>query len=140
MARSLPTRVIVEELKSILEYTNYFHKVEVTPKKDLTQEDVFPSVYLHIDGTVNKVNGINTITGCEYNRQMVVELHVSLDLNEPLEFFDVYDLVETAVLEDKDLWKFVIDRNIVGSEWDDGKLYPKKSGTIFVSLFYRSTI
>ena len=139
MARQ-PTKKVIQELQSILEYTKFFQKVSTEPKKDLTQEDVFPSVYLHINGTVNKLNGLNTITGCEYNRQMIVELHVNLDLENSLDFLDVYDLVETAVLEDSKLWEFVIDRNVNGSTFDDGKEYPKKSGVIFVSLFYRSTI
>jgi hypothetical protein len=139
--RLVPTRKIIEELKDIIEYSNIFNKVEISKNIALTQENTFPSCYIKIDGTTNELNGnIGTEDGCEYDRVMMIRIRMFLEMsdNNPLEFLDFQDKVETAILTDNPLWKIILDRDIIGTEWDNDTSYPKKEGELSLLVKWRT--
>jgi len=141
MSRTIPTRDIANEIKSILEYSKIFKKVDIGNKKSLTQEDTFPSCYLKIEGTSAELNGnMGTDVGCEYDRVMVIRVLIFLDMKDELEFLDYQDKVEKAILSDNPLWKIILDRDFIGSEWDSDTSYPKKEGELAFLMKWRSNV
>lgn len=141
MSRQTPTRNIVNEVKEILNYAKIFNKVEIGQLKPLTEQDTFPSCYLKVDGTTAELNGnMGTEKGLEYNRGMILRIIMQVELQDPLEFLDYQDKVESTILKDNPLWKVVLDRDFIGSEWDNDTSYPKKEGEVAFMLMWRSDV
>jgi len=141
MSRKIPTRKVVEEVKSLLEYSKIFKKVQIFKNTSLTQEDTFPSCYLRIEGTSAELNGnIGTTEGCEYDRGIILRVLLFLNVSDDLEFLDYQDSVEKAILTDNPLWEVVLDRDFIGSEWDNDTSYPKKEGELAFLLKWRSDV
>ena len=141
MSRSVPTKKIVEELKSIIEYSKIFNKVDIGNKKSLTQEDTFPSCYIKVEGvSVEDREVLSVPEGCEYDRYMIVRFLIFLDMEYDLEFLDYQDKVEKAILTDSPFWKYIVNRDFIGSEWDSDTSYPKKEGELAFLVRWRSNV
>jgi len=141
MSRKIPTRKVVQEIKDILTYSKIFKKVNISKNISLTQEDTFPSCYIKVEGTSAELNGnIGTTEGCEYDRVIILRLLIFLDMQDELEFLDYQDDVEKAIITDNPLWKIVLDRDFIGSEWDSDTSYPKKEGELAFLLKWRSDV
>lgn len=141
LTQTIPTRKIVEEVKAILEYSNIFTSIEISNGKALTQINSFPTCHLKVDGSVFELNGnMGTDDGCEYDRVMTIRARMFLEMsdNNPLEFLDFQDKVETAILTDNPLWKIILDRDIIGTEWDNDTSYPKKEGELSLLVKWRT--
>jgi len=141
MSRTIPTRNIVKEVKEILDYAKIFNKIEIGQLKPLSEQNTFPSCYLKVDGTTADLNGnMGTEVGCEYNRGIILRIIMQIELKDPLEFLDYQDKVESAILKDNPLWRIVLDRDFIGSEWDNDVSYPKKEGEVAFMLMWRSDV
>lgn len=132
-------RQAVEELKSILEYSQLFKNVSVAKRKALTEEDNFPSCYVKVDGTLAELNGnIGVKAGCEYDLYLDIRLILNLQLEDDLDYLDMESDVVEAILIDNPLWNVVVDRDFIGSSWDSDANYPKKEGELGFSIRLRS--
>lgn len=141
MERLTPTRKIVEEIEAIIKHANIFSKVGIGIKSALTQEDTFPSCYLKVEGTTAEINGnLSVAKGCEYDRGMVLRIVMYIELNDDLDFLDYQDKVEKAILEDNPLWAIIVDRDFIGSEWDNDSSYPRKEGEVAFLIKWRSDV
>jgi len=136
----LESRKPIEELYEILESMNLFEVISYSPVP-LTQETKFPSAYIVVDGTLNTNNGKMATDGREYNRMIYPTVLLNIDTEgDPLSYLDIYDRVEASILADSELWRVVIDRDVIASKWDSGEQSPKRQGEITLELFYRKTI
>lgn len=139
---TLNTRKPIEELESILKAMDFFTVVSTGKVEPLVSETSFPSIYISFDSDINEPNGKMRNDGGEYNRIFAITLEIHLDLSEEdnLYYLDVRDMVEEAILKDSQFWNVVIDRDIVGSKWDNGQNLPKKQGEIGLVLFTRACV
>lgn len=138
----LNTKKVVEEVKAILEGMNFFDKVSTSKVTPLTAESSFPSVYISYDNDINETNGKMRNDGGEYDRitNLTLEVHLDLADKDDLYYLDVRDMIEEAILKDNLLWQSVIDRDVVGSRWDNGNNLPLKQGEIALLLFTRACV
>ena len=141
MSRKIPTKKIIEELKSIIDYSKIFSNVDIGIKKSLTQEDVFPSCYIKVDGiSVEDREVLSVPKGCEYDRYVIVRFIIYLDMEYDLEFLDYQDKIEKAIISDNPLWKYIVNRDFIGSEWDSDTSYPRKEGELAFLIRWRSDV
>lgn len=138
--RKVETKEPIQEIEAILESLEYFYKIDIDRVQNIEEVKNFPSVCIKTEGTKNELNGAMTNNGCEYDRIILMNLYVNLEVQDKYEIYDVYDKIETAILGDSKLWNVVLDRDIIGSEWDDSKYYPKRQGIITLALKFRSSI
>lgn len=132
-------RVAVEEIKNILEFSQIFQKVSAGKRVPLTEEINFPSCYIKVDGTTAEINGnMGVKAGCEYDLYLDIRLIINLNLENDLDFLDIESDVVQAILTDSSLWSVVLDRNYIGSGWDNDANYPKKEGELGFSVRLRS--
>jgi hypothetical protein len=138
-------KAILLELKDIIEGMKYFNNVDFGRVKNLSEVDIFPSCSIfedeermefHRQTMTSKVDG--------YDRYLTVSLHISLDMEDPLEYANVQAEIEKAVLVDSKLWKVtnILDRDVVFAFWDrnDGFVESayKKQGIIQFTFRYRN--
>lgn len=134
-------RVVVEEIKSILEHSQLFTNVGTGKRKALTEEDIFPSCYIKVDGSTAELNGnIGVNSGCEYDMYMDIRLIINMELQDNLDFLDLESDVIEAILSDSPLWNVVLDRDYIGSGWDADANYPKKEGELGFNIRFRSQV
>lgn len=138
----LNTRKPIEEIKAILEAMNFFNKVSVGKVEPLISDNNLPSAYVLFNNDINESNGKMRNDGGEYDRMLYITLEVHLDLTDKddLYYLDVRDMIEEAILKDSQLWSAVIDRDVVGSKWDNGSNLPRKQGEMAIILFTRACV
>lgn len=138
----LNTRKPIEEIKAILEAMNFFNKVSVGKVEPLISDSNLPAVYVSFNNDINESNGKMRNDGGEYDRMLYITLEVHLDLTDEddLYYLDVRDMIEEAILKDSQLWSAVVDRDVVGSKWDNGSNLPRKQGEMAIILFTRACI
>lgn len=138
----LNTKKVVEEVKAILEGMNFFDKVSTSKVTPLTSESSFPSVYISYDNDINENNRKMRNDGGEYDRitNLTLEVHLDLTGEDDLYYLDVRDMIEEVILKDNLIWQSVIDRDVVGSRWDNGNNLPLKQGEIALLLFTRACV
>ena len=138
----LNTRKPIEEIKAILEAMNFFNKVSVGKVEPLISDSNLPAVYVSFNNDINESNGKMRNDGGEYDRMLYITLEVHLDLTDKddLYYLDVRDMIEEAILKDSQLWSAVIDRDVVGSKWDNGSNLPRKQGEMAIILFTRACV
>ena len=132
----------IEEIKAILEAMNFFNKVSVGKVEPLTSDSNLPAVYVSFNNDINESNGKMRNDGGEYDRMLYITLEVHLDLidKDDLYYLDVRDMIEEAILKDSQLWSAVVDRDVVGSKWDNGSNLPRKQGEMAIILFTRACV
>ena len=138
----LNTRKPIEEIKAILEAMNFFNKVSVGKVEPLISDSNLPAVYVAFNNDINESNGKMRNDGGEYDRMLYITLEVHLDLTDKddLYYLDVRDMIEEAILKDSQLWSAVVDRDVVGSKWDNGSNLPRKQGEMAIILFTRACV
>jgi len=138
----LNTRKPIEEIKAILEAMNFFNKVGIGKVEPLTSDTNLPAVYVSFNNDINESNGKMRNDGGEYDRMLYITLEVHLDLTDTdeLYYLDVRDMIEEAILKDNQLWSAVVDRDVVGSKWDNGSNLPRKQGEMAIILFTRACV
>lgn len=138
----LNTRKPIEEIKAILEAMNFFNKVDVGKIEPLISDTNLPAVYVSFNNDINESNGKMRNDGGEYDRMLYITLEVHLDLTDTDELYhlDVRDMIEEAILKDNQLWSAVVDRDVVGSKWDNGSNLPRKQGEMAIILFTRACV
>lgn len=138
----LNTRKPIEEIKAILEAMNFFNKVSVGKVEPLISDSNLPAVYVSFNNDINESNGKMRNDGGEYDRMLYITLEVHLDLidKDDLYYLDVRDMIEEAILKDSQLWSAVVDRDVVGSKWDNGSNLPRKQGEMAIILFTRACV
>ena len=138
----LNTRKPIEEIKAILEAMNFFNKVGIGRVEPLTSDTNLPTVYVSFNNDINESNGKMRNDGGEYDRMLYITLEVHLDLTDTdeLYYLDVRDMIEEAILKDNQLWSAVVDRDVVGSKWDNGSNLPRKQGEMAIILFTRACV
>lgn len=138
----LNTRKPIEEIKAILEAMNFFNKVSVGKVEPLISDSNLPAVYVSFNNDINESNGKMRNDGGEYDRMLYITLEVHLDLTDKddLYYLDVRDMIEEAILKDSQLWSAVVDRDVVGSKWDNGSNLPRKQGEMAIILFTRACV
>ena len=138
----LNTRKPIEEIKAILEAMNFFNKVGIGRVEPLTSDINLPAVYVSFNNDINESNGKMRNDGGEYDRMLYITLEVHLDLTDKdeLYYLDVRDMIEEAILKDNQLWSAVVDRDVVGSKWDNGSNLPRKQGEMAIILFTRACV
>lgn len=138
----LNTRKPIEEIKAILEAMNFFNKVSVGKVEPLISDSNLPAVYVAFNNDINESNGKMRNDGGEYDRMLYITLEVHLDLidKDDLYYLDVRDMIEEAILKDSQLWSAVVDRDVVGSKWDNGSNLPRKQGEMAIILFTRACV
>ena len=138
----LNTRKPIEEIKAILEAMNFFNKVSVGKVEPLISDSNLPAVYVSFNNDINESNGKMRNDGGEYDRMLYITLEVHLDLTDEddLYYLDVRDMIEEAILKDSQLWSAVVDRDVVGSKWDNGSNLPRKQGEMAIILFTRACV
>jgi hypothetical protein len=129
------TEVVLQELKGILESTRVFRKVSLEKVKPITEEDVFPSVYIGLYGEGYKPNGIKTSSLKGYDVALFVELTINARGDD---YLDIKGTIEKAILNDSKLWNEVLDRDLIKVEYDTNQYLPKKSFSMLVQLVYRT--
>lgn len=138
----LNTRKPIEEIKAILEAMNFFNKVGIGKVEPLISDTNLPAVYVSFNNDINESNGKMRNDGGEYDRMLYITLEVHLDLTDTDELYhlDVRDMIEEAILKDNQLWSAVVDRDVVGSKWDNGSNLPRKQGEMAIILFTRACV
>lgn len=138
----LNTRKPIEEIKAILEAMNFFNKVGIGKVAPLISDTNLPAVYVSFNNDINESNGKMRNDGGEYDRMLYITLEVHLDLTDTdeLYYLDVRDMIEEAILKDNQLWSAVVDRDVVGSKWDNGSNLPRKQGEMAIILFTRACV
>ena len=138
----LNTRKPIEEIKAILEAMNFFNKVSVGKVEPLISDSNLPAVYVSFNNDINESNGKMRNDGGEYDRMLYITLEIHLDLTDKddLYYLDVRDMIEEAILKDSQLWSAVVDRDVVGSKWDNGSNLPRKQGEMAIILFTRACV
>lgn len=138
----LNTRKPIEEINAILEAMNFFNKVSVGKVEPLISDSNLPAVYVSFNNDINESNGKMRNDGGEYDRMLYITLEVHLDLidKDDLYYLDVRDMIEEAILKDSQLWSAVVDRDVVGSKWDNGSNLPRKQGEMAIILFTRACV
>ena len=138
----LNTRKPIEEIKAILEAMNFFNKVSVGKVEPLISDSNLPAVYVSFNNDINESNGKMRNDGGENDRMLYITLEVHLDLTDKddLYYLDVRDMIEEAILKDSQLWSAVVDRDVVGSKWDNGSNLPRKQGEMAIILFTRACV
>lgn len=138
----LNTRKPIEEIKAILEAMNFFNKVGIGKVEPLISDTNLPAVYVSFNNDINESNGKMRNDGGEYDRMLYITLEVHLDLTDTdeLYYLDVRDMIEEAILKDNQLWSAVVDRDVVGSKWDNGSNLPRKQGEMAIILFTRACV
>ena len=138
----LNTRKPIEEIKAILEAMNFFNKVSVGKVEPLISDSNLPAVYVSFNNDINESNGKMRNDGGEYDRMLYITLEIHLDLTDKddLYYLDVRDMIEEAILKDSQLWSAVVDRDVVGSKWDNGSNLPRKQCEMAIILFTRACV
>jgi len=116
--------------KSISSYIKMLSKLDVTKVRN-PQDGRFS--FKAIDF---RVSTMPTIHG----ESIVIRVLDNLNVSDDLEFLDYQDSVEKAILTDNPLWEVVLDRDFIGSEWDNDTSYPKKEGELAFLLKWRSDV
>lgn len=134
-------RLAINEVKAILEASKIFQKVEIGNLRPLSSEDTFPSAYIIVDGTTARLNGnFGVAVGCEYDMFLDVRIIINMEVSDPLDFMDMESDVVYFLLRDSLLWNYVLDRDYIGSGWDNDGYYPKKQGELGFSIKFRSEV
>lgn len=101
----------------------------------------FPSCYIKIDGTTADLNGnIGGKAGCEYDLYMDVRLIINMELEDNLDYLDIESNVVAVILKDSQFWNVCLDRDYIGSGWDDDANHPKKNGELGFNIRLRSPV
>lgn len=139
MAGNRIRRVVVEEIKAILESSGIFRRVSTGKITPLTEENTFPSCFVKVDGTSAEYSSISgSDYGCEYDFYMDVRLVINLELSDDLDFLDIESDTVNAMLRDSEFQKVIITSTFIGSGWDSDANYPKKEGELGFSIRFRS--
>ena len=138
----LNTKKAVLEIQEILQAMNLFNKVSVGKVEPIISDNNLPAVYVTFENDINEPNGKMRNDGGEYDRMIYLTLEIHLDQidKDDLYYLDVRDMIEEAILKDNQLWSAVVDRDVVGSKWDNGSNLPKKQGELAVILFTRACV
>lgn len=114
------------DLKSVLESLPSIKKVSNGKPIPLAIDDIIPSIYIvpTNEAFINEKNG-KCIKA--YDNFVYVKLIVNMECSYDLEWVSLRSSIINAVLNDTDLWRSVIDREVAEVSHDDFDNYPKKS-------------
>ena len=137
-------RQVLHEIREILLANNIFGEKQVSfsRPKAITEETVFPMCYVYEEGEIAEFRQINNTSIKSYMKEMVVVLKLNLKMKDELEYKDVQEDVERAILSDSRLWKTIIDRDLDHAAWDGNAAFTddelRKEGAIFIRVKYIS--
>ena len=119
MAYITNTRIILEELKAILEANKDTDFVSTGALEPLASEGNSAAVYISIESIALSPERLQSGTD-GYDRNMFVSLYCNYDgSDDPLGVYDFADSVERSVLADSGIWTSIVDRELVALEFDN---------------------
>ncbi len=137
MSTYLNTVEVVKEVVTILEESPIFDKVSVEKVTPLSEEDVNAAVYVGVKA-ISYENARASSGSCGYNRSLFITLDINLHCDEsPLELLEIVDKTERTVLGDSKLWEVIINRDMVGVEFDELQFYPRRTATMLLEITYK---
>lgn len=134
-------RIILEQLKEIVESTNLFAKISFGRVREVTEEDDFNACYiLEFDEEMEHSGDVSDDV-CAYDRHMTVDFHMNLSFVESLEYKDIQEQFERVMLGDSQLWTTsnILDREVMLAAWDGNEAFDdgKKQGLLRFKFRYR---
>ncbi len=139
MSTLLNTSEVVTEVVDVLEQSTIFSKVAVTKVMPLSEEDTSSAAYVGVKA-ISYEQDRQTSEACGYIRSLFLTIDINLHCDEsPLELLDIVDKTERAILSDSKIWDVVINRDMVGVEFDELQFYPRRTATMLLEITYRIT-
>jgi len=128
------TRQIIEELSQLISASSQQPKVtvnDITPLSELT-EDLAVDVTLE---TVVFTLDSNSAGRAGYLRTMLFSVYVAANVGEDnLVLMDIVDSLESSILNDNKIWKYIVDRDIVSVNYDHAEMAPVRGATIVLEV------
>ena len=128
------TKKVLEELRDIFKASPLDPTVTISDLKavseltdDITIDISLESVLYDMDKSSPGRSG--------YLRNFLINVSVGVDCQEsPLKIYDVIDELEGSIFKDSELWKNLIDRDIVSVAYDHNKNPPFRGATILMEV------
>lgn len=131
------SRVLVEELKAILQANPDIDVVSTDALAPLTSEDASSAVYIAVESIALEQSRLSGVSA-GYDRHMLITLYCNYDgTADPLGVFDFVDSIERSVLVDSELWGSVIDRDLVAINFDNQEFAPKRAIAMLFDFSFR---
>lgn len=131
------TKTVLTELKAILEASSLKPLTTINRLQSAGEasEDVY--VDISLETVINALDG-NTSGREGYRRTFLINVHILVDCkSDHLRIFDAVDTLEASILNDTELWKTVINRDIATINYDHGDTVPYRAATILVEAVIR---
>ena len=133
------TKLIIKELTAVLEASDDIDKVSTGPLEPIVTEESSAAVYIAVE-SVTLENSRLTTGANGYDRHMLINLYCNVDTSEdPLGIYDFMDGLERTILDDSELWTVLVDRDVVGLNFDAQQFEPKRTVTMLIDISYRLT-
>lgn len=129
------TLIYLKELLDTIPGVKYVGHGKPTP---LNTDNKLPAIYI-VPTNEAYVNTKNTKTLCGYDNYVYVKLVVNMECTYDLEWIALRHTIIDAVLKDTDLWKGVVDRDVVATVHDEYDNYPRKAFQIAFEFRLRVT-
>jgi len=130
------TRKILEELEEILKANPEIDLVSQGKVTPLASETSPAAVYISLEEIALTPAKMSTgVSG--YERHMLIHLYCNYDTQgDPLAVCDFADSIEKCILDDKQVWSYVTDRDLVAIDFDNQANSPKRSFTMLFDFYY----
>ena len=113
-------------LKEVLETIPGINLVSHGKPAPLNTDTHLPAIYI-VPTNEAFVNTKNTKALCGYDNYVYLKLVVNMECTYDLEWINLRHAIIDAVLSDNDIWKSIVDRDVVATVHDDFDNYPKKA-------------
>jgi hypothetical protein len=130
------TRQISKELVEAIAHNEYVTKATDKPLIPLSEETEDVAVYVAIEDIVpeSRRTGLGQSA---YDRTIFFILTVYVNNDDHLFIHDVCDSLERSVLNDDEIFNYIIDRDFTRLAFDNGQFAPKRAVAITVEATYK---
>lgn len=129
----------LQDLKSVLEAIPEVKLVSHGKPCPLLTDNNLPAIYIVPTNEAFEPVRRGTCIGA-YDGYVYIKLIVNMSCSTDLEWVSFRSTVINAVLNDTDLWRSIIDRDLVATSHDDYDNYPKKSFQVAFEFRLRANI
>lgn len=116
---------LLRELEEVIKAVQGIKKVSHGKPLALSNEQVFPAVYLCPQITTYK-NRTNTKCKGGYYEIFPINVLVNTNNDNDLDYLQVEEDIIKAVLDDTRIWSVLVDRELVTVGYDGYESYPKR--------------
>lgn len=117
------TLIYLKEVLETVPGVNYVSNGKPVP---LLIDNNVASIYI-VPTNEAFINTKNKVSLCGYDNYVYIKLIVNMECQTDLEWVSFRNIIISSVLADTDIWKSIVDREVVSLVHDDYANYPKKT-------------